>query len=307
MVNSNYKLFSKIAAVTIFTFMVAGALFIFKTDNDKIVTKQNFESEKALILKKLTRLQDSIAIVVSQNNDYKAEFEEKSQKIAGLITKINESSSEKLAVTDIKKDYSAEMQDLRNEVASLRSNNAYLVQQNNNYKKEIAAIKANQKSSSTLSMQSNLVSNTKSGEIETTVTNKPIVAEEKVSKIVVSNLKTSTFSVDKSGYMLASDKSNKANVVKISFEVSGHKNVSFLYKEYYIQIIDANNNVIGLRKNKKFGKADLTYSASYPLTFKNEPIEASTNIDLVDAEKGTYSVNIFDNDKIMSKASFVLR
>lgn len=37
MLFSNYKLFSKIVAVTIFTLMVAGALFVFKIENEKIL------------------------------------------------------------------------------------------------------------------------------------------------------------------------------------------------------------------------------------------------------------------------------
>ena len=306
MVSSNYKLFSKIAAVTIFTFLVAGALFVFKTDNEKILTKQNFESEKTLILKKLNRLQDSIGIVMNQNSTYKAELEFQNEKIATLISKINDSSIESVAVTDIKKDYSSEMQSLRNEVASLRNNNAVLIQQNNNYKREIAAIKSGQKTSpsSVLQSKSEIKTNNETVELEK---NSVKLKDETISKIVVSNLKTTTFIIDKAGYMLASDRSNKANMVKVSFEVSGNKNVSFLHKEYYIQIIDANNNVMGSRKTKKFGKSELTYSSNYSLTFRNEPLEASTNIDIENSEKGTYAVNIFDSDKIMSKSTFVLR
>ncbi len=306
MVSSNYKLFSKIAAVTIFTFMVAGAFFVFKTDNEKILTKQNFENEKTLILKKLNRLQDSISTVMNQNSTYKAELEAQNEKIATLISKINGSSIETVAVTDIKKDYSSEMQSLRNEVANLRSNNAFLIQQNNNYKKEIAVMKSGQKPSPSMSLQSKseIVDNKEVVEIEK---NNVKLNSETTSKILVSNLKTATYIIDKSGYMLASDKSNKANMVKVSFEVSGNKNISFLYKDYYIQIIDANNNVIGERKTKRFGKSELTYSANYPLTFRNEPLLASTNVDMENAEKGTYLVNVFDNDKIMSKSTFVLR
>ncbi len=306
MVSSNYKLFSKIAAVTIFSFMVAGALFIFKTDNDKIVTKQKFESEKVLILKKLNRLQDSIGIVMNQNSSYKSELESQNTKIEFLIAKINGSTVASSDVSDIKEDYSSEMASLRNEVASLRSSNAVLIQQNNNYRKDIAALKSNQKPAPSIATQSKseALTNNEIAEIEKSNVK---LKDETISKILVSNLKTMTYNIDKSGFMQPSDKSNKANIVKVNFEVSGNKNVSFLHKEYYIQIIDVNNNVIGLRKTKKFGKADLTYSASYPLTFKNETVETTTNIDLVDAEKGTYYVNIFDNDKIMSKATFVLK
>jgi hypothetical protein len=304
MVSSNYKLFSKIAAVTIFSFMVAGALFVFKTDNEKIVTKQKFENEKVLILKKLNKLQDSIGIVMNQNNDYKTELENQNLKIASLIAKINGTSVANNDISDIKKDYSSEMASLRNEVASLRSTNAALIQQNNNYRKDIAALKSGQKLSPSLSLQSKSEVSTNNAPAEIEKSNVKL-KDESISKILVSNLKTTTFNIDKSGFMQQSDKSNKANIVKVNFEVSGNKNVNFMFKEYYIQIIDVNNNVIGLRKTKKFGKADLTYSASYPLTFKNETIETTTNIDLVDAEKGTYY--IFDNDKIMSKATFVLK
>ncbi len=306
MVSSNYKLFSKIAAVTIFSFMVAGAVLVFKTDNDKIVTKQKFENEKVLILKKLNRLQDSIGIVMNQNNDYKTELVNQNLKIASLIAKINGSNVATNDISDIKKDYSSEMASLRNEVASLRNSNASLIQQNNNYRKDIAALKSGQKPSPSLSLQSKseVLTNNAPAEIEN---NNVKLKDETISKILVSNLKTTTFNIDKSGFMQASDKSNKANIVKVNFEVSGNKNVNFLFKEYYIQIIDVNNNVIGLRKTKKFGKSDLTYSASYPLTFKNETVETTTNIDLIDAEKGTYYVNIFDNDRIMSKSTFVLK
>ena len=95
MATNNYKLFSKILAVTLFTFLVSGAIWVFKNDNDKIVTKQNFENEKSLILKKLNRLHDSISVIMNQNNVYKNELATQNLKIANLINKVNFSSSSK--------------------------------------------------------------------------------------------------------------------------------------------------------------------------------------------------------------------
>ena len=323
---SNYKLFTKILAITLFSFLVAGAVWVFKNDNDKIVTKQNFELEKSTILKKLNRLNDSIGIVMNQNNLYKSELKDQKEKIASLIEKVGQANSG----TTLKKDYSQEMASLKNEVSNLKNINANLLKINANYEKEIIALKSsNDVKGKLIVIKENIATNKKldldqngnfknkniailsssksNRDTVNNVKNKVSLNDNTNNKIVVSNLKTASYIVDKTGYMLLSDKSAKANIVKVSFEVSGNKNINFLYKEYYIQIIDSKNNVIGARKVKKFGSEELMYSALYQLTFRNEPQAISMNVDLLNEEKGTYFVNIFDHNKIMSNTSFVLR
>lgn len=326
MAASNYKLFTKILAITLFTFLVSGSIWVIKNDNDKIVTKQNFELEKSTILKKLNRLNDSISIIVGQNSMYKIELNEQKIKLAGLIEKVSLANSG----TVIKEDYSQEMANLKNEVSNLKNINANLLKINDTYAREIVALKTasktqknivttgdNSQNNKKLNLDQNgnfnneKIANTASSKLATETAdsprNKVSFSDNSTSKILVSNLKTATYSVDKTGYMILSDKSAKANVVKVSFEISGNKNINFLYKEYYIQIIDSKNNVIGARKMKKFGSDELMYSAVYQLTFRNEPLAISMNVDLANEEKGTYYVNVFDHNKIMSNSSFVLK
>ena len=329
MATTNYKLFTKILAITMFTFLVSGAVWIFKNDNDKIVTKQNFELEKSTILKKLNRIQDSIGILINQNSAYKSELAEQNLKIADLINKVGKSTSG----TVIKEDYSKEMQGLQNEIVNLKSINANLLKLNETYVKEINVLKSDVKVPTIvavtpektvdikkLKLDSNesirgqrlglitSVSKTNAKKDSLAIAKSNVKFEDNIAnKIAVSNLKTASFVVNKSGLMLATDKVNKANVVKISFDVSGNKSINFLYKEYYIQIIDSKNNVIGLRKTKKFGSNELVYSGFYQMTFRNEPQTVSVNIDLLNEEKGIFYVKIFDQGKIMDATTFTLK
>ena len=329
MATTNYKLFTKILAITMFTFLVSGAVWIFKNDNDKIVTKQNFDLEKSTILKKLNRMQDSIGVVMNQNSIYKSELAEQNLKIAELISKVGKSTSG----TVIKEDYSKEMQGLQNEIVNLKSINANLLKLNETYVKEINVLKSDNKAptivavapektvnNKKLNLDSNgnfrgqrlglitSVSKTNAKKDSLAIAKSNVRFEDNLNnKIAVSNLKTASFVVDKSGFMLATDKVNKANVVKISFDVSGNKSINFLYKEYYIQIIDSKNNVIGLRKTKKFGIDELVYSGIYQMTFRNEPQTVSVNIDLLNEEKGIFYVKVFDRSKIMDATTFTLK
>ncbi len=299
MSDNKYKLFSKIAAVTLFVFLVAGAIFVFKTDNDKIVTKQNFETEKATMLKTLNKLRDSLSVVIAENQEYAANSNlgAKQAKISTLIDKIAVAE----VGTTLKKDYSVELQDLKNQVLALRRDNAALTQMNETYKKQVETLKTQRDSTI------NLLKG-KKGVVA--AVNTPITSEveiEKYSKISVTGLKTETFQQDRAGLMTMSDKSSRANLVKVHFNISGTKASGSMFKEYYIQIIDAEENVLGLRKTKKFGKSELTYSATYPLTFKNQAVDAVTTIDMPGSTKGTYRVNIYDKDMLMSKSTFVLK
>ena len=298
MSDSKYKMFSKIAAVTLFVFLVAGAVFVFKTDNDKIVTKQNFDIEKATMLKTLNKLRDSLSVVIAENQEYAANSNlgAKQEKISTLIDKIAVAE----VGTTLKKDYSVELQDLKNQVLALRRDNAALTQLNETYKKQVETLKTQR--DSTIS----LLKGKKATPIVNTAS--PTEVEvEKYSKISITGLKTETFQQDRAGLMTMTDKSARANLVKVNFSISGTKASGSMFKEYYIQVIDAEENVLGLRKTKKFGKNELTYSATYPLTFKNQTVDASATIDMPGSVKGTYRVNVYDKDMLMSKSTFVLK
>ena len=51
----------------------------------------------------------------------------------------------------------------------------------------------------------------------------------------------------------------------------------------------------------------LDYSYYSPVKFKNESLEVIAELALENVEKGTYFVNVFDKDNLVSRTTFALR
>ena len=130
---------------------------------------------------------------------------------------------------------------------------------------------------------------------------------KKGSKISIVNLKTATLKQSKSGKLESTDKASKVNILQITFMIIGNKISKPCEKEYFVQIIDSKNNIVGEKQTKKFGSMILDYSYSSPVKFKNESLEVSAELALEDVEKGTYFVNVFDRGELASKTTFALR
>ena len=78
-------------------------------------------------------------------------------------------------------------------------------------------------------------------------------------------------------------------------------------RNYYIQIIDSKNNVLGEKKTETFDDMSLTYSFVTTVPYENKSVDVCELIAGSDFEKGTYFVNIFDKGTLVSKTSFDLR
>jgi hypothetical protein len=74
-----------------------------------------------------------------------------------------------------------------------------------------------------------------------------------------------------------------------------------------VQVIDSKNNVLGDKKTESFGDNSLTYSFKTTVQYENKTVNVSEDLPGKDFAKGTYFINIFDNDELVSKTSFSLR
>ncbi len=78
-------------------------------------------------------------------------------------------------------------------------------------------------------------------------------------------------------------------------------------KAYYVQVIDSKNNVLGEKKNETFGDKTLTYSFIATVKYENKSVKIEKDLAVEDIQKGSYFVNIFDKDVLVSKTNFTLR
>jgi len=130
---------------------------------------------------------------------------------------------------------------------------------------------------------------------------------EIASKLNVSNLKTAAYKLRSSGKQIETEKARKADVLKISFTIAENKVAKQGDKTYYVQVIDSKNNVLGEKKTESFGSETLTYSFATTVKYENKSVEVTQDLPGSNFEKGTYFVNVFDKNELVSKSSFSLR
>jgi hypothetical protein len=131
---------------------------------------------------------------------------------------------------------------------------------------------------------------------------------EKGSKLSVLNLKTAAYKVRSSGKQIATDKASRADVLKINFTIAENSIAKQGDRTYYIQVIDAKNNVLGNKQTVSFGEQSLTYSFSKVVPYENKTVQVTEDLPGKDYAKGNYFVNIFDETGAeVSKSSFVLK
>jgi hypothetical protein len=130
---------------------------------------------------------------------------------------------------------------------------------------------------------------------------------EKGSKLSILNLKTATYKLRGSGKHIETDKASRVDVLKVSFTIAENSIAKSGDKTYYVQIIDSKNNVLGDKVTVNFGDKSLTYSFTAGVKYENKTVDIVHELPGKDFAAGTYFVNLFDKNELVTKSSFTLR
>jgi hypothetical protein len=123
----------------------------------------------------------------------------------------------------------------------------------------------------------------------------------------LSSVKAVAYNLKSGSKFVETDASSKADLIKITFTVDGIANAKSGEKNYYIQIINAKNNVIGKRITEYFDNETLTYSLSKTINYNNQSQDCTIDFPYKDFEKGVYFINIFDRNDLVGRSSFTLK
>lgn len=284
---SSLKVISAVLGIALFCCVG----FSYKIYNDFSETKRILNNEKNSIMSELRKSKDSLEIAISENSGLKTELIVERQKVTNLLDEIGSTNID--AASLIK--YKTEVNRLKNVVATLSKEKVQLKMNYDLLKIQrdstvLVLTNANKYRETLVDMNENLNSKIKKG-----------------SKISVINLTTTPCKQSSKGELEPTDKASRVDVLQIAFMVVGNKIVKPCDKEYYVQIIDSKNNIVGERKTKKFGELILDYSYASPVKFKNETMEVTAELALDKVEKGIYYVNVFDKNELASKTTFALR
>uniref|UniRef100_UPI0037501298 hypothetical protein n=1 Tax=Flavobacterium sp. TaxID=239 RepID=UPI0037501298 len=140
-----------------------------------------------------------------------------------------------------------------------------------------------------------------------TVSNKKLAKKiTEASKLYFYEFKTNFFKSKSSGKLTETDKASKINLIKVSFMIAENDLVKSATKDFYIQIIDSKNNVLGSKNVEKFGKETLNYSASKKVKYQNKTIKVECEISVADLQQGILFINVFDKSKLILNSAVTL-
>jgi len=287
--NNNSSLKAVIAVLAVL--LIGSLVYIFKLSSDTDVVKTELTTtltEKESVMKDLQELKATYDAAIAENTSMSDELIQERDKVVALMDDLNKSKG------DVSK--------YRNQVQGMQTKMKTLVAENDELKKQNGVLTVQRDSTIVVlgeSKKFNEVLVGQNEELAKTV--------EKGSKLSILNTKTAAYKLKSSGKQIETDKASRADVLKVSFTIAENQIAKSGDKTYYIQVIDAKNNVLGDKKTESFGDNTLTYSFKKTIQYENKTVQVSEDLPGKDFAKGTYFINVFDNDELVSKTSFSLR
>ena len=281
----------KIATILL-ALLLAGSLFyIYKISDEAKTTEVKLVSEKDKILNDLEALKAEYDIAINEKTALSDELIAERDKVVKLMDELKKSKGDVASLSKYKQQYAAlevKMKNLMEEVAVLKVKNQELTTKLDSTK---VILEDSKKYNQVLVGQNE--------ELAKTV--------EKGQKLSVTNLKTAAYKLRSSGKQIETDKASRADVLQVKFTIAENKIAKSGDKVYYIQVIDSKNNVLGDKATITFGDTSLTYSFTSTVKYENKTVDVTEQLRGKEFEKGTYFVNVFDKDELVSKSSFTLR
>ena len=285
------------AIVVVLALLLAGSLaYIFKmtTDSKTMQTELTKEkTEKATFLTELEDLKATYDKALEENTTLSDDLEAEREKVINLIADLKKSKGDAVSMQKYRNQYN----DLNSKMKKLLAENETLKKQNQSLTSQrdstVVVLGAQKRFNDTLVVQNENLAKT----------------VEKASKLSIMNLRTQAIKVKSSGKQIDTDKARRADQLKVCFAIAANEIAKSGNKNYYVQIIDSKNNVLGDKKVQNFDEMTLTYSFITTVAYDNKAVDVCEFLDGKgkDFEKGTYFVNIFDQSELVSKTSFSLR
>lgn len=283
------------AVIAVLAVLLVGSLvYIFKMTSDADVVKTELKTtltEKETVMKDLQELKSTYDAAISENTSMSDELIQERDKVVNLMSDLSKSKGDVASMSKYKTQFMA-----------LQGNMKVLMAENEGLKKENTTLTVQRDSTVVVLGESK-----KNVEALTGQNEELAKAVEIGSKLTVLNTRGSAFKLRSSGKQIETDKASRADVLRVSFTIPENPIAKSGDKMYYVQVIDSKNNVLGDKKTETFGDNTLTYSFTTNVKYENKTVTVSEDLRGKDFAKGTYFINIFDRDILVSKTSFVLR
>ncbi len=283
------------AVVAILAILLVGSLvYIYKLTSDTEIVKTELKttlSDKDTVMKDLEELKSTYDAAIAENTSMSDELILERDKVVNLMSDLNKSKGDVASLSKYRSQYNA-----------LQGNMKVLIAENDNLKKANTTLTSQRDSTVVVLGESKKYNEALAGQNEELSR-----VVEKAAKLTVLNTRGSAYKLKSSGKEVSTDKASRADVLKISYTIAENQVAQSGTKSYFVQVIDSKNNVLGDKKTENFGNNNLTYSYISNINYENKTIDVTENLRGKDFPKGTYYVNIFEKDQLVSKTSFTLK
>ena len=140
-----------------------------------------------------------------------------------------------------------------------------------------------------------------------------IELEKKVSEgsiLEISDLNITTFRYRKSGRLVETSSAKKTQIIQVCFLVLQNTIAKKEIKNYYLQIIDPNSNVISPNDNIKYGIDSTTFLFTKKDSLFYDNSEQSICLDwqrINILQEGIYKVHLYVDERLSAKTAFRLK
>lgn len=283
------------AAVVVLALLLLGSVgYIFKmtADNKKEVTE--LTTEKDEFAEKLRLNIEELKASKSENAELDAERQKLIEENEELLKKVEAAEGNVAKLERYKQDYfrlKKEQDNLVAEIKLLKEQNIALT---SSLDSTNVVLDSERKVKDTLLVQNDNLAKT----------------VEKGSKLSVLNLNVQAVKERSSGKQIDTDKASRADKLKVSFIIAENQIAKSGTRNYYVQVIDSKNNILGDKETISMGGEgmSLTYSFITQVKYENKTVQVNEELSGSDFQSGTYFVNVFnEKGENVSKTSFNLR
>jgi len=264
---------------------------LYKKSNE---TKEELMAEKELVINDLNAMAKQYDEAIGENEIANASLVEARARIQGLIDSLKISETNVKSLWRYKSKYLSlqkEMDRLLAQNDSLRMENSYLATS-----LDSTRLRLEERSIFTDSL---LVQNNALAEVV-----------ENASALNTIGLKGFGVIERTSGKLIPTERARRVDKIRVCFTVAKNTLVSAGDQELYVQVIDPNNNILGLNEQVQFGEKSLNYSVISKFNYENTSLNVCEFVESNSDgkfEKGRYIVNVFNEKELVSTSEFTLK
>lgn len=283
----------KIILVITLVLLFGTGFYTLNLYNSNIETQEQLIAEKELVLKDLNNMAAQYDIAIDNNDVANNKLIQARERIEGLMDSLKISDNNVRSLWRYKKKFLV-LQDEMKE----------LMLENNTLKEENSML-TNTLDSTKVQLNDRIVYNDSLLNQNTQLAT--IVRDASVLSAV--SLKGLGVIIRSSGKLIPTERASRADELKICYTVPKNKLVTTGEKDFFVQILDPKNNILGENKQINFEDKILNYSLSSKFNYTGK------NLDICEFvkprgkkfEKGRYIVNIFDEAILVSSSQFMLK